>query len=350
MGRVLVRICISSRAYSSYSNSPTHSAAGIYKVADDRDRGNRVAFFYWSTRISGPQSTFHGYFFYSVQLLFVLAMVSTLLDGAGSHLSWVKVTALSCAASLLVLLAKPSFRTTETGLDETDQMIASLPADLGLVRFQFPHDDPDWYSIVGVASHLKRTGHPFCVTDNYWAHFFGREMVCGTDMTTLTNLIFTRGPRKCDPPCRTLIQGPSFSLQLSPYSWLNVPFRIENDGSNSLNENFFWDSGGLWSTKKSTIHFLLASDFNKDLVKIRITGSVIPWRPVDVFLNGKQLGSVTAGQSIADFVVEGRDLLPGKENALTFEDRNAGPVLHDWRELGFFITSVEFDELEARNH
>jgi hypothetical protein len=300
-----------------------------------------LLFFYWSTRISGAQFSFHGYFFYSLQLIFIFVMVFILLGDVAPSLNWLTVTTLSCTASLFMLMAKPYFRNTEAGFEETGQMIASLPADLGMVRFQFPHDD--WDSIVGVASHMKREGHPFCVTDNYWSLFFGTENVCGSDMTRLKNLIFTRKPRACEMPCRTLVKGPNFALQLSPYPWLNVPFQIENDGSNSLNENFFWDSGGLWTTKKSTIHFLLTPEFKQDPIKIHIAGYVIPGRPVDISLNRRHLGIIATGQSTVDFVAPGGILMPGKENALTFEVKNAGPVLHDWRELGFYVTQVEFE-------
>jgi len=305
-----------------------------------------LLFYYWTLRITGPMLNFNGYFIYSVQLLVLLGIACFLLDGIASAINWKMVVALSCAVPFLALTAKPYFRVTETGSQENDRLIASLPADMGPVHVTFP--TLNWLDIIGVISHMKREGRPFCVTNDYF-HLFNRREVCtDIDMAVWQNLIFTYPPRPCQSPCRSLLQDSRFVLQLTPYPWLTLPFLVTSDGEESINENFYRDGGGMWSQKRSTIRFLLASSFGQRLVGIRITGHGIPGRPVEVSLNGKNLGTILPGQYKAEFTVKGSVLLPGHENRLTFEVKNAGPFLQDWRVLGFFVKDVEFFAPEAQ--
>ena len=297
-----------------------------------------LLFYYWALRMSGPMFNFNGYFLYSVQLLMLLGIACFLLDGIGPRINWRIVLALSCAVPFLALTARPYFRVTETGWEETDRLIASLPADMGAVHVTFP--TYEWLDIIGVISHMRRERHPFCITNDYW-HLFDKE-ICTDAMVGWQNLIFARAPRMCQAPCRPLLQDSRFVLQLAPYPWLKLPFRVNGDGEESINENFYRDAGGMWSSKRSTIRFLLAPSFGQDRVGIRITGHGVPGRPVDVSLNGKKLGTILPGQHMAEFTVEGSALLPGHENRLTFEAKNAGPFLHDWRVIGFFVHEVEF--------
>ena len=297
-----------------------------------------LLFYYWALRMSGPMYNFNGHFFYAVQLLMLLGVACFLLDGIASTIKWKIVLALSCAVPFLALAAKPYFRVTETGWEETDRLIASLPADMGPVHVTFPTFD--WLEISGVVSRMRREGRPFCITNDYW-RLFGPREAC-TDMAGWQNLIFAHAPRMCEAPCRTLLQDSRFVLQLAPYPWLQLPFRINSDGAESINEDFYRDLRGMWSSKRSTIRFLLAPSFGQHLVGIRITGHGIPGRPVDVSLNGKNLGTILPGQTTAEFTVEGGALLPGHENRLTFEAKNAGPLLRDWRVIGFFVEHVEF--------
>src|SRR5215471_7221542 len=98
----------------------------------------------------------------------------------------------------------------------------------------------------------------------------------------------------------------------------------------------------MWSSKISTIHFLLGPLMERPRnVHLRITGIGVPGRLADVSLNGVYLGTIQAGQDISDFVVDGNILRPGQQNRLTFIVKNAGPNRHDWRVLGFFVKNVE---------
>ncbi|MBZ5514916.1 MAG: hypothetical protein LAN62_08740 [Acidobacteriia bacterium] len=305
-----------------------------------------LLFFFWSRQISGPLYNFNGHFFYSVQLLILLGMGCLILNGVAPTLKWMSIIALSCALPSLMLIAKPYFRNAETGWERTDRLIASLPPDMGLVHVTFPTED--WLEIIGVASHMKREGHPFCITDDYWS-LFGHENVCDDHMIGLQNLILAPAPRRCEAPCRTLEHDEQFVLLLSPYPWFKPPFQIEGDGVSSLNKDFYREEEGMWSSKSSTIHFLLAPEAEKGLpVRVRIIGEGLPGRPVEISLNGRHIGIISAGQHISEFVVDGNSFRPGRENGLMFKVENAGPVGRDWRVLGFFVKKVEFEVFNCR--
>ena len=169
-------------------------------------------------------------------------------------------------------------------------------------------------------------------------------------MTGLQNLILARTPRKCEAPCQTLEQDPQFVVQLAPYPWLKLPIQIDNDGISSLNDNFYRDSGGLWSTRISTIRFLLAPDAEKhELVRVRIAGVGLPGRPAEISLNGEHIGTVSPKQALSEFTVDGNILRPGQENDLTFTVKKAGPVGHDWRYLGYFVKKVNLMDPKTRD-
>ena len=70
----------------------------------------------------------------------------------------------------------------------------------------------------------------------------------------------------------------------------------------------------------------------------------LPYRPVEVSINGYRLG-VADGiwKSSMSFRVGREWLRPGETNTMTFETANAGPITGDARELGFALMGVRID-------
>jgi len=300
-----------------------------------------LLFLFWGTRISGPLYSFNGYFFYAVQLLILLGMMCFLLNEVTLTVRWETAAVLACAAPLLMLAGKSAFRTTEIGWPETDRLVAALPADLGPV--QVSNLSQDWLEVLGLVSHLKRVGHPYCVGDAFWGLF--EDSPNCPDMRQLHNLILTRVPRTCEAPCRTLEQDDRFALQVEPYPWLQLPLQLEGYGASSVNQGFYYDS---WGTHSAAIRFLLRlGPARHGKVHVKITGVGVAGRPTDVFLNGVHLGPLAAGSSVTEFVVDANVLRPGAENTLRFQTENAGPIVQDWRELGYKVQEVEVFEAPA---
>jgi hypothetical protein len=314
-----------------------------------------LVFFYWGMRMAGPMFNFNGYFFYAVQLLVLLGITSYLLDGIERGVSWPIIMALSCAVPLLMFLGKPYFQSVDTGAtdqilrvykEETDRLIARFPARLEPVNVTV--SSGEWLDWLGIISHLKRGGYRFCISDAM-GRFHDPSTECH-HVAGLQNLILARAPRKCELPCQTVEEDSQFVVQLAPYPWLTLPFQLDAEGVSSLNDNFYRDAGGMFATRRSSSRFLLAPVEQPKLAYVRIIGEGIPGRPVEVFLNGQQIGTIgtietasqMGGQEIPQFVVDGRILRSGQENDLTFTVKRAAPVGPDWRDLGYFVKKIEF--------
>ena len=196
--------------------------------------------------------------------------------------------------------------------------------------------------MLGVAYRMEREGRPFCL-DNPWIFSFDPKNVC-RDMDSLKNLVLTRVPRECNPPCRELLKDPSFELQLIPYPFLKLPFDIKPNNIQTLNIDFMTNENGpSWSGRTSTVYFRLAPDFG-DAARVRVTvlGNATPGRP-QIILNGHTVGTISAGpSSSSDFVVDRSILRAGEENALVIQVDNAGPAGPDPRTFGFDWNGLRF--------
>ena len=299
-----------------------------------------LLFYIWTLKMGGPLFNFNGFFFFGVQLLALMVMAALVLDGFN-------ITARPAVAIILCALiptsmfaARDEFKNGWPGEPVTDRIYAAIPPDIGPVHLRFIWDD--WLQVLGVAYRMEREGRPFCL-DNPWIFSFDPKNVC-RDMDSLKNLVLTRVPRECNPPCRELLKDPSFELQLIPYPFLKLPFDIKPNNIQTLNIDFMTDENGpSWSGRTSTVYFRLAPDFG-DAARVRVTvlGNATPGRPAQIILNGHTLGTISAGPSSSDFVVDRSILRAGEENALVIQVDNAGPAGPDPRTFGFDWNGLRF--------
>jgi len=299
-----------------------------------------LLFYIWTLKIGGPLYNFNGFFFFGMQLLALMAMAALVLDGLNISAPRMVAIVLCALIPTSMFAARSEFKNGWPGEPVTDRLYAAIPPDIGPVHIRFIWDD--WLQILGVAYRMEREGRPFCL-DNPWIFSFSPNNVC-RDMDSLKNLMLTRAPRECTPPCRILLKDPPFELQVEPYPFFKLPFDIKPDNIQSLNINFMTtESGPSWSERTSTVYFRLASDFG-DAPKIRVTvrGTATPGRPAQIILNGHTLGTIEAGPSSSDFVVDRSLLRAGEQNALVIQVDNAGPDGPDPRTFGFHWNGLRF--------
>ena len=297
-------------------------------------------FYVWTLKMGGPLFNFNGFFFYSMQLLALMAMAALILDGFNLTVRPAMAFVLCALIPTSMFAARDEFKNGWPGEPVTDRIYAAIPADIGPVHLRFMWDD--WLQILGVAYRMEREDRPLCL-GNSWIFSFNQSHVCH-DMDSLKNLVLTRIPRVCNPPCRVLLKDPHFELQLMPYPFLNLPVDIKPDDIQTLNLNFMTsDNGPSWSERMSTVLFRLAPDFS-DAPRIRVTvlGTATPGRPAHIILNGHALGTIVAGPASSDFVVDRSVFRPGGENALVIQVDNAGPDGPDPRTFGFYWNGLRF--------
>lgn len=302
-----------------------------------------MLFWYWGTKIAGGLYNFNGYFFYSVQLLILLVLLSLILGTVKFNVRAPWILLLSCAAPVLMFAAPPYYRNALTFSDDVNRIASGLERQNETVQITFADDD--WPTAVGIASRLKRVGKSFCVAKG-WGFMFGYEAEC-KDMSGLTRLVLTHHEHPCVEPCRTIFQGPEFTAELAPYPSFKVPFTLGPDFTSILKENFYGpgvEGDPMWASKNSTIRFLAAQQCDgPPILRVRIIGSVQPGRPVQVRLNGHELGTLAAPtQHSFDFHVHRNMVRAGSDNQISFSVENAGPLGNDPRDLGFWLERIEF--------
>ncbi len=299
-----------------------------------------LLFYVWTLKMGGPLFNFNGFFFYGMQLLALMVMAALILDGFNITVRPAVAIVLCALIPTSMFATRTEFKNGWPGEPVTDRIYAAIPADIGPVHLRFAWDD--WLQILGVAYRMEHEGRPFCL-DNPWIFSFDQNNVCH-DMDSLKNLVLTRVPRECNSPCRVLLKDPSFELQLRPYPSLRLPFDIKPDNITTLNTNFMTNENGpSWSGRTSSVYFRLAPDFG-DVPRIQVTvlGTATPGRPAQIILNGHTLGTIVAGPSSSDFVVDRSVFRPGEENALVIQVDNAGPAGPDPRTFGFYWNGLKF--------
>lgn len=308
-----------------------------------------VLFLYWGTKIVGGLFNFNGHFFYAVQLLALLAIVSAILDATDLRPRKSIVLLLCCAVPCLMFAAAPSYRYAMPANDDVNQIASAVRGERRIIQIAFGHDD--WPIAVGVASRLKRANQSFCVQSG-WEVMFGFDTSC-KEMSTLTRLLLTHGPIACVDPCRVVFDSPRVTAELAPYPSLKMPFSLNADNLSGLNDNFYSDGSEgspMWTTKNSSIRFLSGERLgDPSTLRVRVLGHAIPGRPVQVLLNGHLLGSITSDQSgTTDFYAAGNLLRSDLENTVSFLVSRAGPIGKDPRNLGFQLERVEFEGTPAK--
>jgi hypothetical protein len=77
---------------------------------------------------------------------------------------------------------------------------------------------------------------------------------------------------------------------------------------------------------------------------VTVTGSVLPYRPVEISINGHRLGAADSIWKSSTSFLTGRDSLrPGEVNQMTFYTENSGPITGDPRDLGFALMGVRIE-------
>jgi len=298
----------------------------------------QLLFYIWSLKMAPPLFNFNGYFIYSMQLLALFAAAALILDGLRLTLHPAIAVAVCALVPLSMFAAKTGFINTWTGDSETERIYASIPTDVGPVHLLFPPDES--LTIVGVADRMEHEHRFFCLDDIFkW----GPEPCHSLDH--LRNIVITRTPLACESPCRVLLKDDRFQVSLIPYPKFHIPFAIKPDNIFTLNTNFFGnDQAPIWSSRKSSVYFRLAPDFT-DAAHIRITvfGDAIPGRPARIILNSRPIGTIVAGSSRSEFVVDRSALLPDSNNGLTIQVDKAVRAGADPRALGFLWSGLAFD-------
>jgi len=305
-----------------------------------------VLFFVWTLKMAGELVSFNGYFIYGMQLLALLVLAALILDGLEMRVRPALAFALCALIPISMFAGKPEFTNISKSDAETNRLYDSIPPNIGPVHFTFPVEA--WPEIIGVANHMEREGRPFCV-DQGWGWVFGSENVCH-EMDHLTNIVWTNlirtpVPRKCELPCRVLLHDGMFDVQLVPYPFLKLPVAIVPDGVLTLNTDFYGASQeAVWSSKKSAVQFRLDRDFsNAPRVRVRVLGIAINAHPARIILNGHSLGSIVAGATASDFIVDRSVLLPGAENQLVIQVDHTVKGPRDPRDLGFLWAGLQLD-------
>jgi hypothetical protein len=299
----------------------------------------QILFYIWTLKMAPPLFNFNGYFIYSMQFLALFIAAALILDGLRVTLRPLIALALCALVPISMFAAKSGFTNAWTGDAETERIYASIPIDVGPVHVMFPGDD--WLTMAGVVDRMMHEHRFFCVEQ---VLKLGPEYTCQT-MDGLKNLVLTRAPLQCESPCRVLLKDEQFELLLFPYPRFRVPFQVKPDSLFTLNTNFFGnDEAPVWSSRKSTVYFRLAQDFT-DAAQVRITvlGTVIPGRPARIILNGHSLGTIVAGPSKTQFVVDRSVLLPGGLNELVLQVDKAVRVGADPRVLGFLWGGLQVE-------
>ncbi len=284
-----------------------------------------VLFLYWANRITGEMFSFNGYFIYSIHLfgLFLIAgLVSAWQVNRQFQLRW--LWRLAWAVPFLSMVAVAGeFRNRDTGVPRIKDISDGLRSP-GTYELLFQHDD--WVTAVGVANQLARRQQSFCISYD-WGFMFGYDYVCRPNMT----------PRKV-----VITSAAWYDLGRQP---LKLPVVIETDDATVRREGFYApERDHQWTQRTASLFFSIEREPGVAEYLVTITGSVLPYRPVQVSINGNRLGVVDGiWKSSTSFPAGGETLRPGDANRMTFYTPDSGPIAGDARDLGFSLMSVRIE-------
>jgi hypothetical protein len=166
-------------------------------------------FFYWSWRIAGPMYTFNGYFFFSVQLLALLAFSCLISGSVFIRLPRKHSIALACALAAPLLLV--------AGVKEAEPTESDVLRVVSLIKAKHLQGEPKlivqaerWPVAAGVASYLQRSGVRFCI-ESSWEFMFGPALTC-MKSDQYYHLDFTDGKSPCKPPCSVIYDSPELRV------------------------------------------------------------------------------------------------------------------------------------------
>jgi hypothetical protein len=206
-----------------------------------------LLFLYWASRISGPLYNWNGFFFYSVQLLAFL-MVISIASATIPRRLFRNLTFVGLVLALWGIFAnRQYFRNGYWGSDEVPLIAHRLPAQPQATRIEF--DVEQWPVATGVANQMVREHKRFCVAPR-WAFMFGSYSACQGVATT--EVSFQTKPTPCRSDCSVILNNPGLVVQFAhipPYlPGTMIDFR--RGGSARWYETGGWDAredGGSWT-------------------------------------------------------------------------------------------------------
>ncbi len=307
-----------------------------------------VLFLYWARRITGPLFAFNGYFFYAVQFLVLLTLAAIFLYRLQIRLSWAYSAALACAVPALMFAAPREFSRVgwnpaaasdpwfEQAAEDTQRIANSLPHQPSRIRIRTTEGPEGLLLRTGIASRLHWAGQPICL-DEKWVFLLEDRDRC-EHVEGLLDLEVEPGPQP----------GSRCEAELRPFPAQHLPFVIDPSASNSLTVKSYaresFPTGPIWSTNRLAMRFLLSADWTTTAdVRVAIRGFAVKGRPVQVTLNGAQIGSLFGGGFVtSDIVVAANLFRAGQENEIAFEAGNFGKDGN--RNLAFDLESVRFSD------
>ncbi len=300
-----------------------------------------LLFLYWAVRITGPLYSFNGFFFYSVQILFLWLILALLTRALKLPLFPRGNTIAACGACCLMLLSPAEFRNNYLGNPLVAVIASRLPKRQVL---RIDYDPRLWPVATGIASVRTRSGGKFCV-EPAWDFMFGERYVCH-DMLRVNRIEISGQSLPCTDPCRLLYEDGHIHVDYLPIAPQPLPFDITaRDTPFDVKEGFYRTEGQYrWTARHSTVRFLLPEHLRPDTAyRLRFTGVVLPDRPVQIELNGHPLGSIAqSGKTTMEFVVDQNALRAGENRIALFVDK-AGPVGSDPRTLGYYLRDVQIE-------
>lgn len=151
---------------------------------------------------------FNGYFFFSVQLLALLALCALISNVAGQSLKRRTQVALASASCALLLLT--SLKTDYPSNPDVLRIVSSIREKrVEAAMLVFP-EPLDWAIAAGVASYMQRSGIYFCVTPD-WEFMFGPAHTCKSN-EHYYRLTFNEKSSACKSQCSVLYSRPSLSV------------------------------------------------------------------------------------------------------------------------------------------
>ena len=131
---------------------------------------------------------------------------------------------------------------------------------------------------------------------------------------------------------------------------LKLPAVIEPDGLGARMEGFYAPERSregnysCWSGRTGSLFFSLEGDGGAAEYRVTVSGSVLPYRPVEVSINGHRIGAMDGIWKSSVSFVTGRDTLRfGDSNRMTFHTAASGPTAVDARDVGFSLISVRIE-------
>lgn len=308
-----------------------------------------VSFLGWTLKTTGPLFNFNGYFFFSVELFCLWALLAFVLDRLRLDVRPAVATGLCALLPISVLAVPQPFLNARRGDPQVDLLVENLPPNDGSV-YHLTFAPADWKTMAAVAARMKHAREPFCV-DDLWAFPFGRDNVC-RKLEGMKNLVLAGTPAPCSSPCRVLAKNARVELDVEPYPMVRLPFTLKPDDRSSFNQGFnegLGTEGPVWTRGRATIAFHLAPDFTQARrVRVRILGSANEGRPARFLLNGTIIGTAVPGRAVAELDVDATWFVPG-ENHLEIQVDHplevTGDPQNNPRVLGFSFLAAELEAL-----